>query len=95
MILNYKGNRLDHTREHEIFSDDKNGFLVEVIFNDDNEYENKIFNNITEVHYMYYSIFQYKKIAFESEIHNEHINYEIRHIKEVNINTAKELCGSF
>jgi|SaaInlStandDraft_4_1057021.scaffolds.fasta_scaffold145273_1 hypothetical protein len=82
----YKGRKLDPQKQHEIFAKNKNGFHVKVWYNGRNQYENKsdVFNNITEVHWLYKSI-QGKRVAFETNIHQTGFTYSVTLIKKVKI----------
>ena len=88
-------NIIDNTKEQEIYSDDEYGLDVLVIYSEDswiNKQQNKqvidVFNNCTEIHYMYDS--KNKRIAFESDIHQSGCNHSIDDIETIVIKLSTE-----
>ena len=92
--LNYLGVELDNTTEHELMSDNEFGFDVIIKSNLDNSWLGKeeLFNNITNVHYLYESPFE--QIALESDIHLTGYTKELKHIKEIVIMNATKLSDN-
>ncbi len=93
-LIKFIGYNLDNTKEHEINADLKNypfGFSVKVYFNEsyDGKFEEEIYNNITEVHYLYKTVG--KRVALESDIHGTGCTRKLKCIDsiEINIDTKK------
>lgn len=104
MELTYLNNELNVTKEHELFSDNENGFKVTVTYKKDswiskNEFKEvvEVFNNCTEVHYMYESIVPRndKRIAFESNIHRTGLTRSVDDIKSIVIENATSIEDDF
>ena len=95
MKLIYLGEELDSTKEKEIFSGSKFGFNVIVVYKIDSwmsqhrkEQVVDIYNNCTEVHYLYETYGLNKRIAFESDIHRTGCTRNVDDIESVEIHIA-------
>lgn len=96
--LTYLGVPLDTSKEHELFSNNEHGFTVTVKYTMESwmsqhkgEQEVDVFNNCTEVHFMYESFNgERKRCAFESDIHKTGGNREINEIESITIELASE-----
>jgi hypothetical protein len=96
MKLIFLGEELDSTKEKEILSGSKFGFNVIVVYKMDSwmsqhkkEQVVDVFNNCTEVHHLFESIFPEKKrIAFESDIHRTGCTRNVDDIESVEIHIA-------
>lgn len=42
----------------------------------------EIYHNVTEIHYLYPTLLEDKKVAFESDIHGNGITHNVDYIKE-------------
>ncbi len=99
MKLIHLGEELDSNIEQEIFSGSKFGFNATVTYKIDSwmsiaEKKQVIetYNNCTEIHNLYHSLDNDKKIAFESDIHSTGCNRKIEDIEsvDIHISTKKE-----
>jgi hypothetical protein len=97
--ISFLGTTLNPNTEHEIFSENKFGFLVTVFYNRDCWYSNKreTFHNVTEVHYLYnYKDIAYGgRVAFESDIQHRGITRPLSFIKKIKIDLAKKRYENF
>lgn len=95
MKLIYLEEELDINKEREIISGSKFGFNVFVVYKMDSwrsEYKKEkavdIYNNCTEIHYLYESLRNEKRIAFESDIHGTGCTRNVDDIESVEIHIA-------
>lgn len=88
MKLVYLNAELDSSKEHELFNITENGFKVTIKYLPTSwRYEKgrkeETFENCTEVHNLFESIFDEKAIAFESDIQATGFVRKIDEIEEV------------
>lgn len=93
MNLLYYKEPLDLAKEHEILSDKSYGFNV--VVQRKNEILPEIYHNVTEVHYLFPSLHNDKRIAFESDIHCTGLTSSIEHITSVIITDAAKIEDQF
>jgi hypothetical protein len=91
MQLVYLGAKLDTTQEHELNYITPKGFRVLIQYVENSGYgEREIFENCTEVHYLFKNSFNEKSVAFESDIKSTGFTRDIKHIKSINITLMAE-----
>jgi hypothetical protein len=104
MKLIHLGNEIDTTKEQELLSDNENGFKVTVKYKEDSwmsKHEGRqvvdVFNNCTEVHYMYDTVIRKyeKRIAFESDIHQTGCTRSVDDIEIVIVELATNRVLAF
>ena len=98
MKITYLGKKLDATKEHELLSESKFGFKVDIKYTKDSWYPEKedTVYNCTEVHHLWSLDYMGgASIAFESDIHSTGFTRRIDTIESVNIEMADKLYDSF
>jgi len=90
----FLGEELPNNREHEIFSDNENGFDVKIVYVENSIWLKKeeIVHNITEVHYLYKSFYRHGSVAFESNIHSTGFTCLIDSIELIEISRSSSVC---
>jgi len=94
MKIIYLGNEIDHTIEHEIFSNSEFGFDIQITHTPESWYTNKkiIANNCTEFHWKYDDLSRNTnlgdQVAFESDIHGSGFTRKCNTIESVVIDLA-------
>ena len=95
MRLLFLGKELDTEKEHELLADNLHGFNVMVAYKPDSwmpQHEGKqvvvVMRNVTEVHHLYETHINQKRIAFESNIHFTGCNRSCDDIESVTVDVA-------
>lgn len=100
MKIIYLGQELDPNKEHELFSNNKFGFKVDITHTKDSWYSVKedTAYNCTEVHWRFTDVFNTEptnRVAFESDLHKTGFNREVDLIESVVIELADRFYESF
>lgn len=96
--ITYLGQELDVTKEHELFSENKFGFKVDIIYTEESMYPDKetTVYNCTEVHHLWDDDYMGgPSIAFESDIHGTGFTRRIDAIESIDISIADKSYDSF
>lgn len=86
--INYLGVEVTPKQESEIVISDSKGLTARVEFIDG---AIETFNNLTEIHWLYPSVINDKRVAFESNIHGTGFTYDVHRIKAIDIDTADQV----
>lgn len=100
MKIIHLGQELDPMQEHELISNSKFGFKINIKYTKQSWLEGKTDTayNCTEFHWRYTDIFNTvpcNRVAFESDIHRTGFNKDINDIEYVIIELANKLYECF
>ena len=92
MTFIYHGKLQDSTKELEIFPKNEFGDNAIVIFKNG---RSEIYHNLTEVHYLFDSIFKTPACAFESDIHGNGCTRDLDKLELIVVYPAVQLENEF
>lgn len=98
MKIIYLGKELDTTKEHELITDSKFGFKVDIKYTEESWYPTKedTAYNCTEVHHLWSLDYMGgASIAFESDIHRTGFTRRADTIELVNIELATKMYDNY